>query len=120
MASNRDIARETNARFWIMTSYKPGVSLDPSDPADQRMSRVWLDVHRDLIRQNARATLSLTHKHPELAERLQRAIRAYQIESTTRQSDPRYAEARSEKSQAINEAGLWQDMLTNPSRERIT
>jgi hypothetical protein len=113
MASPRDVTNETNARFWIMTSYKPGIALDPGDPADKRMARIWLDVYRDLVRQSERGTIALTHKHPELAERLNRAIRAYQIESTTRQSDPRYAEARARKAQALNEAGYWQAMITS-------
>lgn len=112
MASTSDIAKETNARFWIMTSYKPGISLDPADPADKRMARVWLDVHKRLIRQNAQGILSLTHKHSAIAQRLTDAIRAYQIESTTRESDPRYAEARAAKAQALNEAGLWQEILS--------
>lgn len=113
MASPRDIAKETNARFWIMTSYKPGISLSPADPADKRMARVWLDIHQELVRQNAQGTLSLTHKHPTLAQRLSDAINAYQIESTTTASDPRYAEARSAKSQALNEASMWQAMLVD-------
>ena len=113
MASPRDIAKETNTRFWIMTFYKPGLALNATDPADKRMARVWLDIHRDLVQQNARGTLSLTHKHPTLAQRLSDAINAYQVESTTAASDPRYAEARSAKSQALNEASMWQAMLVD-------
>ena len=64
------------------------------------------------------ASFASMHAHSTL--RLDRAIRAYQIESTTQQSDPRYAEARAEKAQALNEAGMWHDILTNPNRARIT
>jgi hypothetical protein len=120
VATQRDIAKETNARFWIGTSYKPGVNLDPADPADRHLMRNWMDVYKDLLRQNARGTLSLTHKHPTLAQRLADAIHAYQIESTTRQGEPRYVEARRAKHQALADASLWQSMLTTSSSERIT
>lgn len=119
MASQQDIAREANARFWITTYYKPGVSLSPDDSADKFMAKRWLEIYRDLVRQNAQGTLSLIHKHPTLAARLDDAIRAYKVESTTGVHDPRYAEARAAKAQALNEATLWHEMLTSPARERI-
>lgn len=111
MASQRDIARETNARFWIMTSYKPGEALDPADLTDRRMARIWLDINRDLTRQNRLGTLALTHQHPSLAQRLNDAIAAYRVQRTLREDDPRYAEARDAKTQALNEAALWQETL---------
>lgn len=120
MASQQDISREANARFWITHGYKPGVALSRTDSADKLMAKAWLDIYRDLVEQNRRGVLSLTHKHPSLAQLLDSAIRAYQIESTASVQDPRYTEARAAKSRALNEAALWQDMLTSASRERIT
>lgn len=112
MASQREVTQETNARFWITTFYKPGVALSRSDSADRFMAKRWLEIYRDLTRQNQRGTLSLVHKHPSFAERLDEAIRAYRVEATTRVNDPRYAEARRAKEQALNEAALWHEMLT--------
>ena len=117
MASTKDISRETNTRFWIMSAYKPGTRLDPNDPADKRMARTWLDIYRELKRQDARGVLSLTHKHQTLAQRLNDAIAAYRIESATREDDPRHLEAQQAKAQALNEASMWQEMLAG---QRIT
>ena len=119
MATQQELAREANARFWITTFYKPGVSLSKDDSADRVMAGRWLNIYRDLQQQNARGTLSLLHKHPQLAARLNDAIRAYQIESTTDVNDQRYRDARIAKNQALDEASLWHTMLTSPSRERI-
>ena len=106
MASQRDVARETNARFWIMTAYKPGQALDPADPTDRRMASIWLDINRELMRQNRQGVLVLTHQHTSLSQRLNDAIAAYRVESALREDDPRYAEARNAKTQALNEAAL--------------
>jgi hypothetical protein len=120
MASQKEISQETNARFWISLGYKPGVALNPADSGDKRMAKAWLDIYRDLVRQNSRGTLSLTHKHPSVAQLLDRAISAYRIESTTAVGDPRFADARRAKHEALNDASLWQAMLTSSSSERIT
>jgi hypothetical protein len=113
MASQREIAKETNARFWITTSYKPGVSLDPNDPADKQMARLWMDIYKDLVRQNMHGALSLTYKHEGLARRLNDAIEAYRIESRVPQGSPRWVDARRAKHEALNDAGLWRTMLEN-------
>ena len=39
------LIRETNERFWHQTGYKPNQMLDPSNPNDRRMARVWLDIY---------------------------------------------------------------------------
>jgi hypothetical protein len=119
MASQQEVAREANARFWITSMYKPGVSLSKNDSADRVMAGRWLTIYRDLQRQNAAGTLSLLHKHPQLAARLADAIREYQIESRTNPNDWRHREAMLAKNQALDEAGLWHTMLTSPSHERI-
>lgn len=119
MASQQEIVKEANARFWVTTFYKPGVPLQASDTADKFMARQWLSIYKQLVNENARGTLSLTYKHSGFADRLNDAIRAYQVESTTNVRDPRYAEARATKAQALNEAAMWHEMLISPSRERI-
>ena len=111
MASQRDVAQETNTRFWIGTQHKLGEALDPNDPADRRHTKIWLDIYRELRQQNARGTLTLTHKHPSVAQSLSDAINAYRVERVTREGDPRYAEARRVKHQALNDAVLWQEMV---------
>lgn len=111
MASHQDIAKETNARFWITTFYKPGVPLSSEDSADKLMAKQWLRIYHELLHRNAMGSLRLIHKHQSLAERLNNAIAAYQVESTTNVNDPRYEEARAAKSQALNEAALWYEML---------
>ena len=119
MANQQELAREANARFWITARYKPGVPLSKEDSADRIMAGRWLALYRDLQQQNARGTLSLLHKHPQLAARLDDAIRAYQIEGKTPVNDPRHREAMLAKNQGLDEASLWHTMLTSPSRERI-
>jgi hypothetical protein len=118
MASQQEVAREANARFWITSFYKPGVALSKDNPADKVMARRWLAIYRDLQRQNAAGTLSLLHKHEQLAARLADAIQQYQIESTSQTSRQR-REAMLAKNQALNDASMWHTMLTSPSHERI-
>jgi hypothetical protein len=116
MATQQDLSREANARFWITTFYKPGTPLDPADSADKFMARRWLEIYRDLARQNARGTLTLIHKHPSFSARLNDAIRAYQVESTINVTDPRRVEARAAKAQALNEAAMWHEMLVGSAK----
>lgn len=119
MASQQDVAREANTRFWITTFYKPGAALSAQDSADRFMAKWWRRIYRDLVHQNSQGTLSLIHKHPQLAARLNDAIQAYQIESTVALNSQRHADAIAAKTQALSEAGLWHEMLTSPSHERI-
>jgi hypothetical protein len=111
MASRRDVIQETNARYWVGTGYKLGEALNPKDPTDRMHAKRWLDTYRDLMHQNARGTLTLLHKDPSFAQSLDNAINAYRIERQTREGDARYAEARRAKQQALNDAGLWQEMI---------
>jgi hypothetical protein len=58
--------RETDARFWAQTGYKPGRRLDPSDPTDRHMVKVWLDVRRKVEAEDAAGALRITYDHPEV------------------------------------------------------
>ena len=75
------------------------------------MAKIWLDIYRALLQENTRGTLVLTHKHDGVAQSLNDAIGNYQVERTTREGDPQYAEARRAKAQALNDAAMWQTMV---------
>jgi len=111
MASQREISNEVNTRFWLMSQYKLGEALNPNDSADRRQARIWLDIYRDLLQQNSRGTLVLTHKHPSVAQNLNAAIAAYQIERATSEGDPRYTAARAARARAVDDATLWQELV---------
>jgi hypothetical protein len=119
MASQRDVTQETNARFWLTTQYKMGHPLDPADPADKRLAKIWLDIYRELRRQNAHGTLMLTHQHPAIAQNLADAIAAYHVEHTTREDDPRHTEARRVRNQAVSDAGLRQELIMSNRRAAV-
>ena len=110
MATRQEIAKETNARFWVTTQYKPGEPLNPDDETDRQHIRTWLDIFNELGQQNARGELVLTYTHPSFAQSLEAAIAASQIERSINEYDPRYTESRSARAQAFNDAALWQDI----------
>lgn len=51
MADPRTLVVEANERFWNRTGYKRGERLSRSDPADVRMMPVWMDIYREVIRE---------------------------------------------------------------------
>ncbi len=70
-SANADrINAETNARFWAQTHYKPGQNLDPSQPADKAMAKVWMDIYRKVKAEAAGGRLVTTYDHPEVAQHL--------------------------------------------------
>jgi hypothetical protein len=62
--------KETDARFWSQTHYRPGHKLDPKDPTDAKMIPVWLDVYRKVKAEDAAGKLVLTYNHPVVAQHL--------------------------------------------------
>ena len=56
--------KETNARFWAKTHYKPGQRLDMSIDEDRKQSKIWLEIFRQVQREADAGTLVLTS--PEL------------------------------------------------------
>jgi hypothetical protein len=69
--SNREVVtRETDARFWSQTGYKPGQKLDPAIPTDKAMVPVWLDIFKKVQRAADAGTLVTTYDHPEVAQHL--------------------------------------------------
>jgi hypothetical protein len=71
--------RETDARFWSQTHYKPGQKLDPWDPQDAKMAKVWLDIFQKVKREDAAGRLVLTYNHPVVAQNIADAQVADQV-----------------------------------------
>ena len=70
---SRDILnKETNARFWAQTGYKPGQRLDPNNPLDKAKMPVWMDIFRkvnaeaDVVTRSRRALLMPRSRTPLL------------------------------------------------------
>lgn len=64
------IDRETDARFWAQTHYRPGQRLDPADSTDRKMMKVWLDIWGKVKREDRAGELVLTYNHPEVEQGL--------------------------------------------------
>ena len=68
---SRDILnKETNARFWAQTGYKPGQRLDPNNPLDKAKMPVWMDIFRKVNAEADAGTLVTTYDRPEVAQPL--------------------------------------------------
>ncbi len=71
MAASPDtINHETDARFWAQTGFRVGQKLDPSNPTDQKMIPIWIDIHNKVKAEDAAGGLVLTHEHPAVAQSL--------------------------------------------------
>ena len=66
MHAKTTLDKETDARFWAQTGYKPGQRLDPHDPNDRRMATVWLDVRHKVEAEDAAGALRITYDHPDV------------------------------------------------------
>lgn len=64
--SREVLHKETNARFWRQTRYKPGHPLDSSNVQDREMAKIWMDIFRQVQHEAAAGTLVFTS--PELAQ----------------------------------------------------
>jgi hypothetical protein len=62
--------KETNARFWAQTNFKPGQKLDPKNPTDAAMMPVWKDIFAKVKREDDDGKLVLTYNHPVVATNL--------------------------------------------------
>lgn len=80
MANTSDdiINKETDARFWSSTGYKPGHKLDLSNPTDKAMSKVWLDTQAKVKEEAAAGQLQKTHEHPVVQQAIETAAQAHQ------------------------------------------
>jgi hypothetical protein len=62
--SQETLYKETNARFWRQTGYKPGQRLDPANLQDREKAKIWRAVLQQVQREAAAGTLVFTS--PEL------------------------------------------------------
>jgi len=72
------VDRETDARFWAQTGYKPNQKLDPHDPQDAKMVPVWLDIQKKVQAEYDAGKLVTTFDHPVVAQNLAEAHAADQ------------------------------------------
>ena len=59
-----ELNRETDARFWLQTGFKPGQKLDRSNPSDKAMVKTWLDIFAKVKKQDEAGILRLTYGMP--------------------------------------------------------
>jgi len=93
--------RETDARFWAQTQYKSGQRLDPTDPTDRAMMRVWLDIFAKVQREDRAGHLTLTYNHPVVERSLDDArlalhAAAAHLEAAVQAPDPVRAQQHAE------------------------
>mgnify|MGYP001618059342 CR=1 FL=1 len=62
--------RETDARFWAQSHYKVGRKLDPRNPTDRAMAKIWLDVRAKVGAEDRAGRLVLTYDSPHVVRRL--------------------------------------------------
>lgn len=62
--------KETNARFWAQTHYRPGQKLSQDNPTDRAMMPVWMDIFHKVEREAKEGRLVLTYDRPEVAQGL--------------------------------------------------
>jgi hypothetical protein len=96
---SRDVLnRETNARFWASTGFRPGQKLDPNNPTDKAMMPVWMDIFRKVKAEADSGTLVTTYDHPAVSQGLSDAtvankVTAMHVEAAARSTDPRDVQA---------------------------
>lgn len=71
--------KETDARFWAQTGYKVGSKLDPTDPADRKMAKVWVDIYAKVKREDDAGRLVVTYNHPRVEQALDDAAAASSV-----------------------------------------
>lgn len=79
--SNNSLAElyaETDARFAAQTGYRPGHKLDPKDPSDKAMIKVWLDIFAKVKKEDLAGLLALTHTSAVVIDNLGKAAEAHQ------------------------------------------
>jgi hypothetical protein len=62
--SNEALYKETNARFWRQTGYKPGQKLDQANAQDREKAQIWRAVFRQVQYEAAAGTLVLSSLAP--------------------------------------------------------
>jgi len=93
--------RETDARFWAQTHYRVGERLNPKDPTDRAMMKVWMDIYGKVKREDQAGQLVLTHNHPAVEQHLGDAQLAMQaaaahLDAAANEPDPVRAQQHAE------------------------
>jgi len=128
MAIDKNIInRETDARFWASTNYKPGKKLDPKDPADAPYIKIWNDTHAKVQREADGGKLVTTYDHPVVAQNLADAevankAAAASLDAALKAPDPATAETHAATAatavqisdQKANEAAAQQPPTVSP------
>ena len=119
--------KETDARFWAQTGYKVGQKLDPNDPTDRIMTKVWLDTYAKVKAEDAAGKLVVTYNHPAVEQHLgdatlaAHAIDAH-LDAAVRADDPatsrQHVEAASAAATTANgatqSAAMYQPATVSP------
>lgn len=103
--SNAVLDRETDARFWAQTHYRVGQKLNPADPTDRAMMKVWLDIFAKVQREDRAGKLVLTYTHPAVEQHLGDAELAMQaaaahLDAAVNDPDPVRAQQHAEAAAA--------------------
>lgn len=103
--SNAVLDRETDARFWAQTHYRVGKRLNPADPTDRAMMKVWLDIFAKVQREDRAGKLVLTYNHPAVEQHLSDAEVAMQaaaahLDAAAKEPDPVRAQQHAEAAAA--------------------
>lgn len=120
-ASTADINKETDARFWANTGYKPGQKLDASDPLDKAMIPEWIKYNERVKADDKAGTLVLTYQHPSVSQPLAAATAIADIaddhheqaQVAAASGDAPAAEAHAQVAAVASQA---QDQLTSQAR----
>lgn len=97
--ANLVIDKETDARFWAQTGYKPGIKLDMSIPTDRTQALVWNAIHAQVVAEDQAGKLRLTYNHPTVQQGIANAkaadaVTAANLELAKNAADPAARDAR--------------------------
>lgn len=68
--------RETDARFWANTGYKPGQRLDPANAFDRMWVGAWKAINAKVIKEFRDGTIRWTYNSPEVADLITKGLAA--------------------------------------------
>jgi hypothetical protein len=90
--------KETDARFWAQTGYKPQQPLNKNDPSDRAMMATWAHIFSEVKKENDGGRLVVTYNHPQVEKHLDAAeISSHaaqgHIDASRTEPDPQKAQA---------------------------
>lgn len=75
-ATQSIVNRETDARFWANTGYKPGQKLDPANAFDRMWVPTWKSIAAQVAKEMAAGTIRWTYNTPEVADLITKGLAA--------------------------------------------